>query len=74
MATYHATLLDECGDEFGVTMELDDGVESVTEYFRDMYPESSIVCIEPAGGPSTSRAQAETRWLRLDQLDQLDLY
>lgn len=48
MTQYHATLIDETGCEFGVTIDIDDGVENVTQYIREMYPESKLVVVDHA--------------------------
>ena len=74
MAKYHATMVDETGCEFGSTLDVDDNVENVTEYFRDMYPESSILFIEPLHGVSTAREQAHDRWQDLWDSGEQDLY
>ena len=74
MTQYHATMIDECGDEYGVTLDVDDGVENVTEHFRELHPESGILFIEPAAGPQASRAQAEDVWNQLWDDDTVDLY
>jgi hypothetical protein len=34
-------------DEFGATLDIDDGVENVSEYFRETYPESRLIFVEP---------------------------
>ena len=49
MNRYFVLMSDELGDEFGVSVEVPDLVESVTEWVRDEYPESSIVYIKPEG-------------------------
>lgn len=74
MTQYHATLIDECGDEFGVTLDVDDGVENVSEYFREMYPESRLMFVEPAAGVSVSKAQAHAVWAERWDNDTQDLY
>lgn len=48
MAKFHATMMDETGCEFGVTLDVDNSVENVTEYFREMYPECSVLFVESA--------------------------
>ena len=74
MTKYHAVMIDECGDEFGVTMDVDDGVYSVSEYFLDMYPECSLMFVEPANGVSVSKAQAHAVWQERWDNDTADLY
>jgi hypothetical protein len=74
MTQYHATMIDECGDEFGVTLDVDDGVENVSEYFREMYPESRLLFVEPAAGVSVSEAQAHAVWAARWDDDTVDLY
>jgi hypothetical protein len=74
MTEYHATMIDECGDDFGVTLNIDDGVENITEYFREMYPECRIVFVEPAHVASTSKAQAHAVWQARWDSDTQDLY
>lgn len=74
MTQYHATLIDECGDEFGATLDIDDGVENVAEYFREMYPESRLMFVEPANGVSVSKAQAHAVWQARWDNDAWDLY
>ena len=49
MVDYHVVMTDELGDEFSVTISIPDLVENVTEYVREEYPESSIICIIPKG-------------------------
>ncbi len=49
MNEYHVVMTDELGDEFSVTISVPDLVENVTEYVREVYPESSIVYIMPKG-------------------------
>ena len=74
MTQYHAVMLDECGDEFGVTLDVDDGVENVSEYFREMHPESRLMFVEPAAGVSVSKAQAHAVWWGRWDSDTQDLY
>ena len=74
MAEYHATMMDETGCEFGATLDVDDNVENVTEYFREMYPESRILFVEPTRGVSTSKAQAYDVWQDRWDNDTWDLY
>jgi len=76
MTKYHATMIDECGYEFGVTLDVDDsdGVENVREYFREMYPESRLMFVEPAAGVSLSKAQAHALWAEQWDNDTQDLY
>ena len=74
MTQYHATMIDETGCEFGVTMDVDEGVENVSEYFREMYPESRLLFIEPAHGVSASQAQAHAVWAERWDNDTQDLY
>ena len=75
MAQYHATMVDECGDEFGVTLDIDEGVENVTEYFREMYPESRVLFVEPAhGGRQAKRAHYDYIWEQRWANDEQDLY
>lgn len=74
MAMYHATMIDECGDEFGATLDVDEGVENVTEYFRDMYPESRVLFVEPANGPGNLRAHYDSVWAQRAADDTWDLY
>jgi len=74
MTKYHATLIDECGDEYGATLDIDDSVENVSEYFREMYPESRLVFVEPAHGVSMSKAQAHAVWAARWDDDTQDLY
>jgi len=71
---YHATMIDECGDEFGATLDVDDGVENVSEYFREMYPESRLMFVEPVDRASTSKAQAHAVWQERWDNDEQDLY
>lgn len=47
MNRFYVLLIDELGDEFGVTVDVPDLVENVTEWIRDEYPESSIVFVRP---------------------------
>ncbi|MFO7804474.1 MAG: hypothetical protein R6V30_02230 [Paracoccaceae bacterium] len=74
MTKYHATMIDECGDEYGVTLDVDDNVENVAEHFREAFPESNLQFLEPAAGAQASRAQAEDVWNRLWDDDTVDLY
>ena len=71
---YHATLIDECGDEFGATLDIDDGVENVSEYFRKMYPESRLMFVEPVDRASNAKAQAHAVWQERWDNDTQDLY
>ena len=48
MNLYYVLLLDELGEEFGVTVEVPDLVENVTEWVREEYPESSVGFLRPA--------------------------
>jgi len=61
MTRYHATMIDECGDEYGVTLDVDDSVENVTEHFRELYPESGILFIKPSRSGSTGTSPARTQ-------------
>jgi len=45
MTHYHAVLTDECGGEFGAGCEAKSREEAM-EYFRENYPESSVVQLE----------------------------
>lgn len=75
MTQYHATMVDECGDEFGVTLDIDEGVENVTEYFREMYPESRVLFVENAhGGRQPKRAHYDYIWEQRWTNDEQDLY
>lgn len=74
MTKYHATLIDECGDEYGATLDIDDGVENVAEYFREMYPESRLMFVEPANGASVSKARAHAVWQERWDNDTWDMY
>lgn len=48
MNRYYVLMIDELGEEFGVTVEVPDLVENVTEWVREEYPECSIIFIRPA--------------------------
>ena len=45
MARYHAVLLDECGDEFGVSLQAASRAKAY-EALRDDYAESRVVQLE----------------------------
>ena len=49
MNRYYVLMIDELGEEYGVTVEVPDLVEDVAEWVREEYPESSIVYIKPEG-------------------------
>ena len=70
---YHATMIDETGCEFGYTMDVDPDVTNVTEYFREMFPESTVVLVEPVDAPS-SKAKAYAVWEQRWDDDTWDLY
>lgn len=57
-----------------MTKYIDDGVENVSEYIRDMYPESRLMFVEPAHGASLSKAQAHAVWQARWDNDTADLY
>jgi hypothetical protein len=73
MTQYHATLIDETGCEFGATIDIDDGVENVTQYIREMYPESKLVVVEPAAGLQM-RASHDAVWQQRWNDDTWDLH
>jgi hypothetical protein len=45
MTQYHAVLLDETGCEFGADCQADSH-DQAYEYFKEQYPESSVVQLE----------------------------
>lgn len=73
MAKYHATMIDECGDEYGMTLDVDDNVDNVTEYFREMFPESRVLFVEPGDAPPR-RAHFDYMWEQRAADDTWDLY
>ena len=49
MNRYYVLMIDELGEEYGVSVEIPDLVENITEWIREEYPESSIVYIKKEG-------------------------
>ncbi len=49
MNRYYVLMIDELGDEYGVSVEIPYLVDNVTQWVREEYPESSIVYIKPEG-------------------------
>ena len=69
---YHATLTDECGDEFGATLTVPDNVDPY-EHFREQYPESRVLFVEPVNAPSRKDFFAD-EWRKRFEDDTQDLY
>jgi hypothetical protein len=55
----NATLIDECGDEFGASTGHRRRSGKRLGNFRETYPESRLIFVEPVNGASTSKAQAQ---------------
>ena len=49
MKRYFVLMVDELGDEYGVSVEVPDLVDNVAAWVREEYPESSIVYIKKEG-------------------------
>ena len=64
MTKYHAVMLDECGHEFGTSVEAKDKAEAYDE-LRDMYPENrGIVQLE---SPADTQRREDAMYERLER-------
>ncbi len=46
MIRYYITLLDELGDDFGISITLPESID-VVEWISEQYPESTYISIKP---------------------------
>jgi hypothetical protein len=72
MTKFHAVLIDECGDEFGATLDVPAGVDPY-DHFHETYTESRVVHVEPLNARSR-KAFFEAEWRRRFDDDTQDLY
>ena len=69
MTQYHAVILDECGDEFGVTVSASSRDEAYDKV-RDSYPENrGIVQLESPSDTAAREARTYSQAMYDDHLD-----
>jgi len=57
---FHATLIDECGDEFGVSFKTTDR-DSAYDYLAEQYPESRVSDLASTAMVQDRQADRESR-------------